>query len=649
MATQSFEQLIAGANKIKTNELPESNTASLVGEQLIQMVNKQSEEHSERTAAISREQSDRAAAIKAEQDARIKGTTEYNVSVHHPTEGIGGTNKYTLEMAIQKIPAELRTVGIKCSFLTEDNSVQTYVYQGGTFTSADSWAQGFGGAGGSGAFDISAYNKGVAYDNLSTALSAIPPKMQKGGMSIMFINTSTNMYEYWRLKTKDWSINTSDWQSSNYIVYDSPQNLDEESKSIARSNLGLSYASPWNEKQILSQLFKRCVFTGKANDLIYKLSNDDSYKKCEYDAEIPSIIVNGYNVEITTNDTMCDIYYTTDGSDPSKHNGVIYSQSFEMDADCTIKAISINEYGVASIINSYEYQAKDSDVIVFKDSLLARMAVTPVSQTVAGTSGKTYQGLGWHSGGGYMTKHEAANIVNLPSFANNTDITSFDELRFFIGLSVIPATCFDGCTNLVSVKLPHTIKRLDNICFRGCVSLQRINIPHGCTDILASFRGCTSLKKIHVPASVRIQGLADTSGVEEVTIDENCSFISNGTLKDCKSLKKLVLRYGPSEINEQMCMGCTELRSVYIPRSVTKIDNKAFSGSGIEKVKIPGSVTDIGTNSFEKNNSLVKVLLQKGLKNIGNSAFISCLNLVEIEFPEGLETIGNQAFYTNIS
>ena len=232
MATQSFEQLIAGANKIKTNELPESNTASLVGEQLIQMVNKQSEEHSERTAAISREQSDRAAAIKAEQDARIKGTTEYNVSVHHPTEGIGGTNKYTLEMAIQKIPDELRTVGIKCSFIGEDNSVQTYVYQGGTFTSADSWAQGFGGAGGSGAFDISAYNKGVAYDNLSTALSAIPPKMQKGGMSIMFINTSTNMYEYWRLKTKDWSINTSDWQSSNYIVYDSPQNLDEESNTM---------------------------------------------------------------------------------------------------------------------------------------------------------------------------------------------------------------------------------------------------------------------------------------------------------------------------------------------------------------------------------------------------------------------------------
>ena len=48
MATQSYEQLISGANKIRQNELPESNTAALVGEQLLQMVNKQQEESRER-------------------------------------------------------------------------------------------------------------------------------------------------------------------------------------------------------------------------------------------------------------------------------------------------------------------------------------------------------------------------------------------------------------------------------------------------------------------------------------------------------------------------------------------------------------------------------------------------------------------------
>ena len=46
MATQTYEQLIAGANKIKENELPESNTHDLVGDQLLQMTNKMQEENS---------------------------------------------------------------------------------------------------------------------------------------------------------------------------------------------------------------------------------------------------------------------------------------------------------------------------------------------------------------------------------------------------------------------------------------------------------------------------------------------------------------------------------------------------------------------------------------------------------------------------
>ena len=175
MATQSFEQLIAGANKIKTNELPESNTASLVGEQLIQMVNKQSEEHSERTAAISKEQSDRAAAIKAEQDARIKGTTEYNVSVQHPTGGISGTNKYTLETAIQKIPAELRTVGIKCSFIGEDGRTHSYTWGGGVYASKSRWVpSGFYGMFSSVPFITYSGFQDRAYENIYTPFDMLP-------------------------------------------------------------------------------------------------------------------------------------------------------------------------------------------------------------------------------------------------------------------------------------------------------------------------------------------------------------------------------------------------------------------------------------------------------------------------------------------
>ena len=43
--------------------------------------------------------------------------TEYNVSVQHPTSGIDGSNKYSLEGAIAQVPQELRNIGLKVSFI----------------------------------------------------------------------------------------------------------------------------------------------------------------------------------------------------------------------------------------------------------------------------------------------------------------------------------------------------------------------------------------------------------------------------------------------------------------------------------------------------------------------------------------------------
>ena len=65
-----------------------------------------------------------------------KRVTEYNVSVLHPTSGSGGSNKYTLETAIAQVPAQYRTIGIKCSFLNEAGKPECWKYQGGSWAAA---------------------------------------------------------------------------------------------------------------------------------------------------------------------------------------------------------------------------------------------------------------------------------------------------------------------------------------------------------------------------------------------------------------------------------------------------------------------------------------------------------------------------------
>lgn len=58
----------------------------------------------------------------------------------------------------------------------------------------------------------------ASYANLSAALTALnsdtatdATAVKKAGVSVKFINSTTNKYEQWNLKSSSWSINTSDW------------------------------------------------------------------------------------------------------------------------------------------------------------------------------------------------------------------------------------------------------------------------------------------------------------------------------------------------------------------------------------------------------------------------------------------------------
>ena len=75
------------------------------------------------------------------QVATSKLIEEINVSKIFPAGGTDGTNKYTLETAIAKIPTAYRTVGVKCSFLDDGGILETWEYLGGTFTRMSSWGQ----------------------------------------------------------------------------------------------------------------------------------------------------------------------------------------------------------------------------------------------------------------------------------------------------------------------------------------------------------------------------------------------------------------------------------------------------------------------------------------------------------------------------
>lgn len=75
---------------------------------------------------------------QTEQNAIIDNAlVEYNVSKFHPTSGINGSNKYTLETAIAQVPSKYRSVGIKCAFINASGKPECWKYQGGSWTAGN--------------------------------------------------------------------------------------------------------------------------------------------------------------------------------------------------------------------------------------------------------------------------------------------------------------------------------------------------------------------------------------------------------------------------------------------------------------------------------------------------------------------------------
>ena len=89
--------------------------------------------------------------------------------------------------------------------------------------------------------------------------------------------------------------------------------------------------------------------------------------------------------------------------------------------------------------------------------------------------------------------------------------------------------------------------------------------------------------------------------------------------------------------------GCTSLKQITIPETVTSIEYCAFGQTGLTSVDIPASVEKIAGQAFYLCNSLNSITLHEGLTSVDSMAFAGC-PAKEIFLPRSLTSIGNNAF-----
>ncbi len=122
--------------------------------------------------------------------------------------------------------------------------------------------------------------------------------------------------------------------------------------------------------------------------------------------------------------------------------------------------------------------------------------------------------------------------------------------------------------------------------------------------------------------------------------DDTTDLIINLVERD---ISEFTIPYGTTRIGTHTFKGCTSLKKLIIPETVTQIGKASLSDTGSLRTELPDGVTEIGEEAFESNWTPTITKLPLELKIIGKNAFrYSVLSFTEI--PSKVETIGAQAF-----
>ena len=254
------------------------------------------------------------------------------------------------------------------------------------------------------------------------------------------------------------------------------------------------------------------------------------------------------SVELKSANTLTDIYYTTDGTLPSKTNGTKYTEPIKLTETTRITAVAFARAGTPfkskfTYLDYYIFKDGESEFVV--DDGTYRCGI------------KAYLG-------------------------NDTNITIPDKING-IEVASINERCFKD-SNIESVTLPSSVTSIEQQAFYGCDNLKSVNLSNVKFIGTEAFTNCPSLTDNIDLSSVEMiseRGLAGTyfktmnlpkctdirdSAFEDCTMQKivlnNAKNLGSNAFKNCKNLEMI---YAPKVKGFDGCSGCTNLKTVFVP------------------------------------------------------------------------------------
>lgn len=372
-------------------------------------------------------------------------------------------------------------------------------------------------------------------------------------------------------------------------------------------------------------------------------------------------------------------------------------------ADCS-NLTNVTFNGVETIADSAFYNCTGLKEISFPSTLksVGELAFAYCSELTSVKFSKGLQSIGpmaFH----FCSKLETAELPEgLRSIGDDAflNCTALKEEELPDGLESIGAYAFSGCSAIESIIIPDTVTSIGTSAFSG-TGIRRVKSPVAWTVMKDEmihqnddpFYGC-SIEEFEIAESTtvipdHVFGLsAYTESLKKVILPESLLEIGRRAFWDCANLTELTTRgsnvngqlpEGLLKIGKEAFYGCTGLTALYIPETVTSLEDLPFYGcNNLKRIKMPltsdnstltvfpdleeieitaGSVTKIPDyfcgGSPDHLQKLTKVILPDTITEIGDYAFADCSKLTLLQsgnhtetgyLPNALTAIGTGAF-----
>ena len=377
-----------------------------------------------------------------------------------------------------------------------------------------------------------------------------------------------------------------------------------------------------------------------------------------------------------------DIYYTLNGTTPSKSSTKYSSSGISINSDCTLKAIAYKSgYETSNILTS-NYTIKDDVTLkansytrvygddnptfdytvssgtitsgkptitcsATKESPVGTYDIMISKGTVSNSNVKLVKGTLTITKASLTIKADDKQIKqgeSLPEFT-----TTYSGFRNYEGEEVLSSKPQFACeadeksapgTYMIGVSgaeaKNYVIEYVSGtLTILSAITTDEMTVYTTTGGSLSTEIGSSMWKTIRsLTISGQVNG-TDIRLIRKMLIDgkleelnlRDAKIVCGGDSYDFYGLSKT----SENAIGESMFSDCRNLKKIILPSSIQRIESYAFFGcSGLKQIELPGTCVTVGDYAIAFCDSLTSVIIPAGIMRIGESAFTYCTSLSTI-------------------